>query len=242
METKINKKFSYLSAIGALGITTLAYVTPASYYQAAMENDFIRDLKDKLTVFNKLAPEDRLYLQMDKPFYEPGDDIWISAYIRDGITLKSSTKSDIVHIELINPKGTVEKKINIIAKNGKASGDFSIDKEALGGLYKIRAYTNWMKNEGNENAFVKDIQVQEVILPNLKMKLDFEKKAFGAGDEVIAKLELNTNKNKPLSNTPIKCIANLAGVQLVAISETTDEEGVNASPKPQALKLMVKSP
>jgi hypothetical protein len=226
METKINKKFSYLSAIGAVSISALAYLTPASYYQSALENDFIKDLKDKLTAFSKISPEDRLYMQLDKPFYEPGDDIWFSAYIRDGITLKSSNKSDIIHIELINPKGTVEKKINIIAKNGKASGDFSIDKEANGGLYKIRAYTNWMKNEGSDNAFTKDIQVQEIILPNLKMKLDFEKKAFGAGDEVIAKLELNTNENKPLANTKIKCVANLAGVQLIDLSETTDEEGI----------------
>lgn len=226
METKINKKFSYLYAIGALSISTLAYFTPASYYQSALENDFIKELKDKLTAYNKVSPEDRLYMQLDKPFYEPGDDIWFSAYIRDGITLKSSNKSDIIHVELINPKGTVEKKINIIAKNGKAAGDFSIDKEALGGLYKIRAYTNWMKNESADNAFVKDIQVQEIILPNLKMKLDFEKKAFGAGDEVIAKLELNTNENKPLSNTKIKCVANLAGAQIIDLNEITDEEGI----------------
>jgi hypothetical protein len=114
----------------------------------------------------------------------------------------------------------------VIAKNGKAAGDFSIDKEALGGIYKIKAYTNWMKNEGDDNAFVKELQVQEVILPNLKMKLDFEKKAFGAGDEVIAKLELNTNENKPLSNTKIKCVANLAGDKLIDLTETTDEEGI----------------
>ncbi|MFO0356337.1 MAG: MG2 domain-containing protein [Sphingobacteriaceae bacterium] len=226
METTKNRKFSILSAVGAIGITTLAYFTPASYYQAALENDFIKDLKEKLTAYNKTSPEDRLYLQLDKPFYEPGDDIWFSAYIRDGISLKPSTKSDIVYIELINPKGTVEKKITVIAKNGKAAGDFSIDKEALGGMYKIKAYTNWMKNESNDNAFVKDLQVQEVILPNLKMKLDFEKKAFGAGDEVIAKLELNTNENKPLSNTKIKCVANLAGDKLVDLTETTDEEGI----------------
>lgn len=226
METTKNRKFSILSAVGAIGITTLAYFTPASYYQATLENDFIKELKEKLTAYNKTSPEDRLYLQLDKPFYEPGDDIWFSAYIRDGISLKPSTKSDIVYIELINPKGTVEKKITVIAKNGKAAGDFSIDKEALGGMYKIKAYTNWMKNESNDNAFVKDLQVQEVILPNLKMKLDFEKKAFGAGDEVIAKLELNTNENKPLSNTKIKCVANLAGDKLVDLTEITDEEGI----------------
>lgn len=226
MNTK--KTFTTIKAAG-LTIATmslLAWITPSNYYQAAMDNDLIKSIKKKLTEYNEVMPEDRVYLQFDKPFYEPGDDIWFSAYVRDGVSMKPSNKSDIVHIELINPKGSVEKKINIIAKNGKAAGDFSLDKEAVGGLYKIRAYTNWMKNEDEKNAFEKELQVQDVVLPNLKMKLDFEKKAFGAGDEVIAKLELNTNENKPLSDHKIKFVANLDGQKIVEQADVTDVDGI----------------
>src|ERR1700756_2206098 len=155
------KKFTFIKAatLTVATMSLLAWITPSNYYQSAMDNDFIKSVKKKLTEYNEVMPEDRVYLQFDKPFYEPGDNIWFSAYVRDGVSMKASTKSDIVHIELINPKGTVEKKINIIAKNGKAAGDFSLDKEALGGLYKIRAYTNWIKNDaaagGEKNAFEK---------------------------------------------------------------------------------------
>ncbi len=227
MEAAKTTKKAYLSVIGAIGISTLAYITPNSYYQAIIENEFIKELKDKLSLYNKTAPEDRLYVQLDKPMYEPGDDIWFAAYIRDGITLKASDKSEIVYAELINPKGGIEKKIDLIARNGKAAGDLSIDKDAAGGLYKLKVYTTWMKNFGEDNAFVKDIQVQEVILPTLKMKLDFERKAFGAGDEVIAKLSLQTNENKPLANHKLKYVANLNGQKLIDLTETTDEEGLN---------------
>ncbi len=226
MKTTKTQKASPIFALAFVATSVLAWITPSDYYQAVIENDFIKSIKEKLTEYNTKLPEDRLYLQMDKPFYEPGDDIWFSAFVRDGASLKASHKSDIVHIELINPKGTVEKKITIVAKNGKAAGDFSIDKEALGGLYKIRAYTNWMKNEGEDNAYVKDIQVQDIVLPNLKMKLDFEKKAFGAGDQVVAKLELNTNENKPLSNYKIKYVANIDGQKVVELADVTDEDGI----------------
>ena len=226
MQTTKTKKFTHIFAVAAITASVVAWITPASVYQAAAENDFIKSLKKKLTEYNAHVPEDRVYLQLDKPFYQPGDDIWLAAYVRDGLSLKPSDKSDIVHVELISPKGTVEKKINIIAKNGKAAGDFALDKEALGGLYKIRAYTNWMKNQGNENYFEKEIQVQDVVLPNLKMKLDFEKKAFGAGDEVIAKLELNTNENKPLSDYKIKVVGNLSGQKFVEKADVTDENGM----------------
>jgi len=83
-----------------------------------------------------------------------------------------------------------------------------------------------MKNVGEENVFQKDIQVQDIVLPNLKMKMEFEKKAFGAGDEVWAKLELNTNENKALANHKIKFIASLGGEKYLEKSEVTDEEGV----------------
>jgi hypothetical protein len=226
MKTSKNQKSSTLFALSIAAASALAWLTPSEYFQSAIENDFIKSVKEKLTEYNKKMPEDRVYLQLDKPLYEPGDDIWISAYVRDAQNLKPSSKSDIVHIELINPKGTVEKKISVIAKNGKAAGDFAIDKEALGGLYKIRAYTNWMKNEGESNCFEKEIQVQDVVLPSLKMKLDFEKKAFGAGDEVIAKLELNTNENKALANQKIKFVASVNGEKIVEQADVTDEEGI----------------
>ncbi len=213
----------------AVGVTTLslaAWITPQSYFKAMMDNDFLIQLKKKVSAFNEAMPEDRVYLHFDKPFYEPGDDIWFSAYVRDGQTLKASTKSDIVHVELLNPKGGIEKSLNLVAHNGKVAGDFNLDKEALGGLYKIRAYTNWMKNDNLDNAFIKEVQIQDVVLPNLKMKLEFEKKAFGAGDEVIAKLELNTNENKPLSDYKIKFVANLDGKKFTEKAEITDEAGV----------------
>ncbi len=219
-------KMTSAIALSASALGLLAWITPANYYQLIQENDLIRSLKKKLTAFNEQMPEDRVYMQFDKPMYEPGDNIWFSAFVRDATTLKPSSKSDIVHVEFLNPKGTVEKSINIIAKNGVAAGDFALDNEALGGIYKVRAYTNWMKNEGENNAFEKQVQVQDVVLPNLKMKLDFEKKAFGAGDQVVAKLELNTNENKPLANYKIKFVANLDGKQFTTSQDLTDADGL----------------
>ena len=221
-----SKKLSQVVVLSITILALVAWIAPSNVYQLAMENDFIRSLKKKLTTYNEQKPEDRIYLQFDKPLYEPGDNIWFSAFVQDAITMKPSGKSDIIHIEFINPKGTIEKTINIIAKNGVAAGDFNLDAEALGGIYKVRAYTNWMRNEGENNAFEKQIQVQDVVLPNLKMKLDFEKKAFGSGDEVVAKLELNTNENKPLSNYKIKFVANLDGQQIISKADVTDEDGL----------------
>ena len=55
-------------------ISLLAWITPSNYYQAAMDNDFIKSIRKKLTEYNEVMPEDRVYLQFDKPFYEPGSE------------------------------------------------------------------------------------------------------------------------------------------------------------------------
>ena len=89
----------------------------------------------------------------------------------------------------------------------------------------MRAYTNWQKNEKDTVWFEKELQVQKVVLPRLKMKLDFERKAFGAGDQVIAKLKLESNQNKKLSNHPFTFTASLKGKQFTDGSASTGNDG-----------------
>ncbi len=188
------------------------------------ESEFVKSLKEKFKTFYSHAAQDRVYVQTDKSFYKPGETVWFTAYVRDEKTLKPSGNSDIIHIEFITPKGSTEKHFKIVAKNGAAQGDFNLSAHP-GGIYKIRAYTEWQKNEENGYRFEKDITVQNVVMPRLKMKLDFEKEAYGKGDEVVAKLELNTNANKPFANTKVKFSAQLDGKSLSENSATTDANG-----------------
>ena len=188
------------------------------------ESDLVKSLKEKFKSFYSKAENERVYVQTDKSFYRPGETIWFSAYVRDEKTLKPSTHSDIIHVEFVTPKGSTEKHYKIVAKNGSAQGDFNLTGHP-GGIYRIKAYTEWQKNEENAFLFEKEITVQSVVMPRLKMKLDFEKKAYGKGDEVVAKLELNTNENKPLSNTRVKFAALLDGKPLAENTATTDANG-----------------
>lgn len=187
------------------------------------ENDFIRFLKARVQHAQEHYPQERLYVQTDKTFFEPGETIWISAWLRNADNLKASETSGIINAELINPRGGVEKSLRLIAKNGQAAGEFELGEQAPGGIYKIRAYTNWQKNDSL--IFEKELTVQENVLPALKMKLDFDRKAFGPGDEVSAKIKLETNENKPLSQYKIKYVASVDGEKVLEESATTDAIG-----------------
>lgn len=188
-------------------------------------NEFILGLKGKLKAYEDHAPEDRVYVQFDKPFYKPGDDIWFSTFVRDARTFQKSRKSDIVHVELVNPKGNVQEKMKIVMQEGMAKGDFKLSPDAAGGMYKLRAYTQWQDNQKNPFKFEKEFQVQAVVLPNLKMKLEFDRKAYGPGDKVTATLELATNENQALAAHAFNYVASLDGATLTELKGKTDAAG-----------------
>ncbi len=223
MKSKIGIILLGLVLLGS--ITFAAMPAQARFKINQQLNDFLTELMQKLQAFNEQAPEDKVYAHFDKTLYKPGETIWFTAYVRDAETLKKSNKSDIVSVQLINPKGGIEKEYKVVAENGVAKGDFKIDENAVGGIYKVKVFTNWMLNDKDPATFIKELTVQKVILPRLKMKLDFMKKAYGAKDEVAAELTLNDNTNKPLANYDFTYVVNLAGKQLSKGKGQTGNEG-----------------
>jgi alpha-2-macroglobulin-like protein len=187
------------------------------------DSSFYQKLFSALSLHTQASSPEKVYLQFDRLFFEPGEDIWFNAYLRDANSLKASPKSDILYVELLGPNGSVLKKINLLAKGGTAAGDFKLEPNAPGGLYKIRAYTNWMRNAND--AFERDVQVQATVLPRLRMELDFMKKAYGPGDVVEAKIDLNTLANAPLANYDFTAKASLDGQQFTEVAGKTDGRG-----------------
>jgi len=189
-------------------------------------SEYLNTMTKKAAKYLQSMPEDRVYLQLDKTMYKPGETIWFSAYVRNASDFKPSLKSEILYVDLINPKGAVEKTIKLVVNDGQTTGDFELTEESAGGLYKLKAYTQWQKNDTEPLYFEKEIQVQKLVLPRLKMKLDFERKAFGAGDEVEARLNIQTNENKPLSNFNYTFTASIDGVEILKKQGKTDASGL----------------
>lgn len=212
-----------LILIGSIAFAALPNQTQRFIKQQV--NTVLEDILKNLRAFNESLPEDRVYAHFDKTLYKPGETIWFSAYIREGQSLKASNKSDIVSIQLINPKGAIEKEYKIIAQDGIAKGDFKIDENAVGGIYKVKVFTNWLLNDKNPAIFIKELTVQKVVLPRLKMKLDFMKKAYGSGDEVAAELSIEDNANQPLANHNFNFVVKIEGKEIKKGKSSTGNEG-----------------
>ncbi|WMX15424.1 alpha-2-macroglobulin family protein [Aureispira sp. CCB-E] len=215
---KIAISFLIFMMLG-IGLASAIYNQP----NILSNHPFLKNLVEKLALYQEQMAEDKVYLQFDKTFYEPGESIWFTAYVRDARTFQASDKSEVVYVELLSPKGSVEQTLTLIAQEGQVGGAFDLAASLKGGLYTIKAYTQWQKNT---NAFFeRDITVQKSVLPNLNMKLNFDKKAYGVGAAVIATLDLNTLTKKALVGHAFDYVVNLEGKRIKAGKGKTNNVG-----------------
>jgi len=105
---------------------------------------------------------EKLYLHTDRDFYAGGDDIWFKIYLVNAQNNYLFNSSNTVYAELINPYNSIVSRQVIRVDSGYGTGDFKLDDSIAGGSYRIRAYTNWMRNFGAHFIFEKQLLVKNV--------------------------------------------------------------------------------
>jgi len=102
---------------------------------------------------------------MDKPYYAAGDDVWFKAYVVEGSSHQFSTLSGIVNVELIDAHDSVKQSVKLPLILGTAHGDFALPDTLHAGNYRIRAYTNYMRNAGSDYFFNQPVTIINTINP-----------------------------------------------------------------------------
>lgn len=103
--------------------------------------------------------EERLFVHTDKDAYVSGDIIWFKLYGLPNIAQQSAIVSKIAYVELTDSAGHSVLQAKISLNKGEEHGSFQLPVNLASGNYTIRAYTNWMKNEGSDGLFQKNIQI-----------------------------------------------------------------------------------
>ena len=107
----------------------------------------------------KLLSAEKIYVHTDKPLYFVNDILWFKVYNLSNVKSGLSSLSRVVYVEIIdeNNKPQVQAMINV--NEGLADGSLQLPKQLETGVYKLRAYTNLMKNAGAESFFEKDLYI-----------------------------------------------------------------------------------
>ncbi|MGZ3814972.1 MAG: hypothetical protein ACXVA0_24775, partial [Mucilaginibacter sp.] len=124
--------------------------------------DDLKGIISKLKTFNKTHYIEKAYLHFDKPYYDSGDTMYFKAYVTIGEQHQLTGLSGVLHVDLINTHNKIDQSIKLQLVNGVAWGDFALQDSLPSGNYRVRAYTQWMRNGDEGYLFYKTIPIGSV--------------------------------------------------------------------------------
>ena len=191
--------------------------------KAEKADSALTNIATKIETFSTDHITEKSHLHLVKYNYLPGDTVWFKAYVVSGPTHTLSSLSGVLHVDLISPKDSLVRKINLQVNDGIAVGDFALSRSLNSGLYRIRAYTNWMRNDNNHGIYEQQIQVGPQVLNYLTAKQEATKNIsiqfFPEGGDLINGLR---------SKVAIKAI-NSNGLGENVTGSITDNDGAEVA-------------
>src|SRR5437879_2864899 len=116
-------------------------------------------LQSNFNTYQKANLYEKIYVHTNKNFYLTGEILWFRIYNTDGTTNKMLDLSKVAYVELLDNKHNAVLQAKIAMDQGTGSGSFYIPFSLSNGNYRLRAYTNWMKNFNADYFFEKQISV-----------------------------------------------------------------------------------
>lgn len=155
-------------------------------------NHFVNHIE----TFNRLVPQEKVYLHFDNTNYMIGETIWFKAYITTAGRHVATKQSGVLYVELLSQRGKLLETKKLKITDGQCTGDFLLyDNDAFynPGFYEVRAYTQMMLNFGEETVFSRvfpvfdllsretnytkdDLKEGELLVSQKKVRKDYDKK------------------------------------------------------------------
>src|SRR5258708_7556165 len=103
--------------------------------------------------------QEKLFVHTDKELYLAGEICWFKLYDVDAGSHRPLDISKVAYLEWLdkNNKPVLQAKVGL--RQGHGDGSLYLPLTLRSGNYKLRAYTNWMKNYGADWFFEKTIEV-----------------------------------------------------------------------------------
>lgn len=186
-------------------IFALVFMIGALGFSASAQRDTIGlpTLINKTIKYNNSRPFEKVYLQFDKPYYAVGDTIWFKAYVTM-LLHQPSQLSKIVYVEMLSSTDSLVQSLRIQVLNGVATGNIPLPQFAVKkGNYRIRAYTNWMRNFEGDYFFNKNITVGNSVDNELMTGITYSGNEKGDLTKINARIVYKDETGAPYANKKV---------------------------------------
>lgn len=133
--------------------TCLCLLLAVSTGASAQEDAMVTSIKQRFGLYTDRAVQEKMYVHVDRPFYLVGETIWFKAYNLNGATHRFLDLSKVAYLEILDIENNALAQTKFSMLDGKGNGSLLIPSTIVSGKYKIRCYTNWMKNFSADQFF-----------------------------------------------------------------------------------------
>ena len=137
------------------------------FFTVAFSQGDAKSIETLYDTYQQNSIQEKIFVHTDKNFYIAGEIAWFKLYYVNAATNKPLSLSKVAYVEIIDSTNKSIVKAKIALKNGVGNGSLYLPLSLNSGNYKLRAYTNWMKNFGADYFFEKNITII-----NVQKKLD----------------------------------------------------------------------
>ena len=143
----------------------------------------------KFDAYRKQALQEKVYVRTDRGSYLTGELMWFKIYCVDGYSNKPLDLSKVVYVEMLDETNTPVLQRKIEMANGIGTASMFVPVSLNAGNYKIRAYTNWMKNFAPDQFFHSTVTVVNTFVkPTVPAKgtPTYDAQFFPEGGDLVA--------------------------------------------------------
>lgn len=199
------------------------FLTSISFAFSYDEDPF-KEFLLKIDRYRDKYTSEKIHIHTDKPYYSIGDTIWFKSYVVSGQTNQLSDLSKILYVDLISEKDSIKKALRLPIVSGLSWGDFILADSLVEGNYRIRAYTNWMRNFDEAYFYDKVIKIGNSST-NVVSNVSYTFSKTGIKENVEANITYTDLKNNPLIGKAVSYTVKLDNRDVLKGKGETDSNG-----------------
>lgn len=187
---------------------------------------------------------ERIQVHTDKPYYLAGDTLWFKVYTVIGSDHSLSGWSEAVYVELISETDSLVTALKLPLIAGLAKGNIDLPNHLKMGNYRLRAYTQWMRNAGEAYFFDRILPIGKVSAHAFHAAVSY--RYLPERKEMSATIRYTDQQGRPQAGNPVRYVVKSSREQIRVGNEKTDENGTvslrfNARPEYDSVTTFIVS-
>lgn len=139
----------------------------------------------QLNQYKQISDQVYFYIQTDRPFYEPNEQLWFTVWIVNASKFIPTTKDFLVTVNLKNVKGEIIYTNKQYLNGYCINGVFNLPNK--GGLYYLDVQSDYHSQFYPNLKSSKEIQIQNIEYSPILFENNLDKNAYMLNDSLILK-------------------------------------------------------